>query len=117
MNVPPSVASTRTSTLFLNAIERHETCWLKACFDDCCYLPFGRDRSLAGKAHMEYIEKIYSFCCHLNENPRGYDTDVIPLVCCNRQIDMGRTIYTAKCKYYSIKEHRAFISSFGDLRE
>ena len=68
-----------------------------------------RDRSLAEKAYMEYIEKIYSICCHLNENPQGYDTDVIPLVCYNRQIDMGRTIHNVKslCKHYHIEEHRA----------
>ena len=46
---------------------------------------------------MEYTEKIYSICCHLNENPQGYDTDVIPLVCRKHGSD----------EYYSIEEHRA----------
>ena len=69
---------------------------------------------------MEYIEKIYSICCHLNEKPRGYDTDVIPLVCRNRQIDMDQTIHNVKslCKYYHITgQSRSFISSSGELRE
>ena len=46
---------------------------------------------------------------HLNENPQGYNTDVILVICHNRQVDKDRTIRNAQsiCKYYSIEEHRA----------
>ena len=60
------------------------------------YPTIPRNRSYAEKAYMEYIKKIYSFCCHLNENQKGFGNDVIPVVFRHKQIDMDRTIHNAQ---------------------
>ena len=58
---------------------------------------------------MDYIKKIYSIFCHANADPDDYGTDIIPMVCHNKQIDMSRTIMNAKssCRYFSFDESKA----------
>ena len=60
-------------------------------------------------AYMAYIKKIYGMCCLINDDPKSFGTDVIPMVTRNGQIDMEKTITNAEsiCIYYSMDQSYA----------
>ena len=54
---------------------------------------------------MDYIKKIYSICCHANADPEDYGSDIIPMVCHNRQIDMKKNLDKEDLEQYVTKIH------------
>ena len=79
-------------------------CWLRAKFNNYWEPTIhGEDRS--GQVdYMKFIKRVYVFCCHINDNPDQYSTEVIPTVNHNGRIDMDKTTANVEglCKHFKI---------------
>ena len=42
--------------------------------------------------NMDFIKKVYSICCYTNAQPEDFGTDIIPMECHNRMIDLDKTV-------------------------
>ena len=80
--------------------------WLKARFNDY------RKPTLQGEGphkYMDFIKKVYSICCYTNAQPEVFGTDIIPMVCHNRHIDLEKTVQNVEqvCKYFNMDPSKA----------
>ena len=63
----------------------------------------------AERQYMDFIKKVYSICCYTNAQPEDFGTDIIPMACHNRMIDLDRTVQNAEqvCSYFDMDPSKA----------
>ena len=78
--------------------------WLKTKLNDL-WAPTIRGEDTQGeKAYMAYINKIYSMCRLINDDPKSFSTEVIPTVSRKGQINKDKTITNSEsvCMFYGM---------------
>ena len=58
---------------------------------------------------MDFIKKVYSICWYTNAQPEVFGTDIVPMVCHNRHIDLEKTVQNVEqvCKYFNMDPSKA----------
>ena len=83
--------------------------WLRARFNDYWLPTLQGEGQHTEKQYMDFIKKVYSICCYTNSQPEAFGTDIIPMVCHNRQIDLEKTVLNVEqvCKYFNMAAFKA----------
>ena len=82
---------------------------LKARFNDYWKPRLQGEGPHTEKQYMDFIKKVYSICCYTNAQPEVFGTDIIPMVCHNRHIDLEKTVQNVEqvCKYFNMDPSKA----------
>ena len=83
--------------------------WLKARFNDYWKPTLQGEGPHTEKQYMDFTKKVYSICCYTNAQPEVFGTDIIPMVCHNRHIDLEKTVQNVEqvCKYFHMDPSKA----------
>ena len=83
--------------------------WLKARLNGYWKPKLAGEGQHAEKQYMDFIKRVYSICCYTNAQPDVFGTDINPMVCHNRHIDVEKTVQNVEqvCKYVNMDPSKA----------